>query len=190
LAVTGCRRDEIAAGQWDEVDTAGRMWNIPAQRVKNGRGHQVPLTDAAMRIIEGLPRIEGKANLIFTTNTVRSISGFSRAKSTLDQTILELMRGEAEAQGDDPDNVKALEHWTLHDLRRTVATNLQKLGVRLEVTEAVLNHVSGSRAGIVGIYQRHTWAQEKREALDRWARRLEEIVGGEGERKVVAFVRK
>ena len=60
--------------------------------------------------------------------------------------------------------------------RRTVATNLQKLGVRLEVTEAVLNHVSGSRAGIVGVYQRHEWAPEKRQALDAWARRLETIV--------------
>jgi hypothetical protein len=63
-------------------------------------------------------------------------------------------------------------------LRRTVATNLQKLGVRLEVTEAALNHVSGSRAGIVGVYQRHEWAAEKRAALDGWARRLEVIVTG------------
>jgi hypothetical protein len=63
-------------------------------------------------------------------------------------------------------------------LRRTVATNLQKLGVRLEVTEAVLNHVSGSRAGIVGVYQRHEYAAEKRAALDAWARRLDAIVTG------------
>jgi hypothetical protein len=59
--------------------------------------------------------------------------------------------------------------WTLHDLRRTVATGLQRLGVRLEVTEAVLNHVSGSRAGVAGVYQRHDWAVEKRAALDGWA---------------------
>jgi hypothetical protein len=52
--------------------------------------------------------------------------------------------------------------WRLHDLRRTLATGLQRLGVRLEVTEAMLNHVSGSRAGIVGVYQRHNWAEEKR----------------------------
>jgi hypothetical protein len=68
--------------------------------------------------------------------------------------------------------------WIIHDIRRSVATNLQKLGVRLEVTEAVLGHVSGSRAGIVGIYQRHSWADEKRAALDTWARRLEAIVTG------------
>jgi hypothetical protein len=59
--------------------------------------------------------------------------------------------------------------WTLHDLRRTVATGLQRLGVRLEVTEAVLNHISGSRGGIAGVYQRHDWAVEKRAALDAWA---------------------
>jgi hypothetical protein len=58
--------------------------------------------------------------------------------------------------------------WTLHDIRRTVATGLQRLGVRVEVTEALLNHVSGSRAGIVGVYQRHGWDQEKAEALRAW----------------------
>ena len=83
--------------------------------------------------------------------------------------ILEKDRGE---------DAVAPPHWTLHDLRRTVATNLQKLGVRLEVTEAVLNHTSGSRAGIVGVYQRHKYATEKRQALDAWARRLEAIVSG------------
>ena len=62
--------------------------------------------------------------------------------------------------------------WWLHDLRRTLATGLQRLGVRLEVTEAVLNHLSGSRAGVVGIYQRHDWAEEKRCALDAWSAHL------------------
>ena len=69
--------------------------------------------------------------------------------------------------------------WVIHDIRRTVATNLQKLGVRLEVTEAVLNHVSGSRSGIVGVYQRHDYADEKRQALEAWAHRLETIIGEE-----------
>jgi hypothetical protein len=87
------------------------------------------------------------------------------------------MREEAIARGDDPG--EAVEpDWHLHDLRRTLATNLQKLGVKLEVTEAVLNHAGGSRAGIVGVYQRHDWAIEKRAALEAWARRLDEIVTG------------
>jgi hypothetical protein len=66
----------------------------------------------------------------------------------------------------------------LHDLRRTVATGLQSLGVRLEVTEAVLNHVSGTRGGIAGVYQRHDWASEKRAALDAWASHVVAIVEG------------
>ena len=84
---------------------------------------------------------------------------------------------EAEGRGEDPEEIKSPD-WVIHDLWRTVAANLQKLGVRLEVTEAVLNHVSGSRAGIVGIYQRHEWATEKPQALDVWARRLDAIVSG------------
>ena len=63
-------------------------------------------------------------------------------------------------------------NWRLHDLRRTVATNLQKLGVRLEVTEAILGHRSGSRAGVVGVYQRYGWDTEKRDALERWGKRI------------------
>ena len=70
------------------------------------------------------------------------------------------------------DAASGVSGWWLHDLRRTLATGLQRLGMRLEVTEAVLNHVSGSRAGIVGIYQRHDWAAEKRAALDAWSAHL------------------
>jgi hypothetical protein len=68
--------------------------------------------------------------------------------------------------------------WRLHDIRRTVATGLQRQGVRLEVTEAILNHVSGSRAGVVGIYQRHDWADEKRAALEAWDQHVKEVVEG------------
>jgi integrase len=77
---------------------------------------------------------------------------------------------------------------TFHDLRRTLATNLQKLGVKLEVTEAVLNHVSGSRAEIVGLYQRHTYSDEKRAALDAWAMRLDTIVRGEAQSRSTAKI--
>lgn len=76
------------------------------------------------------------------------------------------------------DRRSGVTDWTLHDLRRTTATGLQKLGVRLEVTEAVLNHIAGSRAGIVGVYQRHTWAEEKRAALNAWGEHVAAIVEG------------
>ncbi|MFX8554423.1 hypothetical protein ABTM01_20040, partial [Acinetobacter baumannii] len=82
-----------------------------------------------------------------------AISGFSKAKRLIDQTMLELARADAEKSGADPQAVE-VEQWRLHDLRRTMATNFQEMGVRFEVTEAVLNHVSGARSGVAGIYQR------------------------------------
>jgi integrase len=86
------------------------------------------------------------------------VAGWSRVKDRLDE-------------------LSGVEGWRLHDLRRTVATGLQRLGVRLEVTETVLGHTSGSRAGIVGIYQRHRYEDEAREALNAWAEELKRVVG-------------
>ena len=90
--------------------------------------------------------------------------------------MLELARKE--------DDDAAIPPWTIHDLRRTCAAGLQRLGVPLPVTERVLNHVSGSFGGIVGVYQRHEYADEKREALERWAARVEQIVCGQVARVV------
>lgn len=97
------------------------------------------------------------------------ISGYSRAKTRLDADMLAQARKDAKAAGDDPEAVE-LEPWRLHDARRTLATGLQRLGVRFEVTEAVLNHTAGaSRSGVAAVYQRHGWGPEKRAALDAWA---------------------
>jgi integrase len=176
LILTGARRDEVASMRWSEIDLAAKTWTIAKERSKNGVAHIVPLSDAAVKIIEGLERIESKSGLVFTVTGRTPVSGFSRAKLSLDKAVLEIMREEDEARGDDPSEVKAPAPWVVHDLRRVLATSLQRLGVRLEVTEAVLGHVSGSRAGVVGIYQRYGWEAEKRAALDAWARRLEQIV--------------
>ena len=75
------------------------------------------------------------------------------------------------------DELSGVTDWRLHDLRRTVATGMQRLGTRLEVTESALNHISGSKAGIVGVYQTHDYADEKREALNSWAQHVMDIVG-------------
>jgi integrase len=183
LLLTGARRAEVAGMKWSELDLSAKpSWTLPGERTKNGEPHDIPLSGAAAEIINALPRVEGKAGLVFSTTGKTSVSGYSRAKAAIDRTILEILR---EERGDDPDKVAAPKHWQVHDLRRTVATNLQKLGVRLEVTEAVLNHISGSRAGIVGVYQRHEYAEEKRAALDAWARRLEAIVTGADASNVV-----
>ena len=144
--------------RWSEVDPAAKTWTLPGARTKNGREHVVPLSDAAVRVLQDLPRIGDKPDgFIFTTTGRTPVSGYSHAKAAIDRAISAEM-----------------PTWTFHDLRRTVATNLQKLGVKLEVTEAVLNHVSGSRAGIVGIYQRHNYADEKRAALTAWGERVGE----------------
>jgi len=189
LLLTGARLGEVSDARWAEIDLAARTWTIPASRAKNRRTHAVPLSDDAVRILEGLPRFE-KSDFVFTTTGSTPVSGFSRAKRAIDRTVLQLRREEAEAHVDDPAQVKPLPPWRLHDIRRSVATNLQQLGVRLEVTEAVLNHVSGSRAGIVGVYQKYGFETEKRQALDAWSRRLAEIVSGDAEAKVLSFVRK
>jgi hypothetical protein len=93
-------------------------------------------------------------------------AGWSKAKAALDKASTEARSKVAAASST---IATPLVPWTLHDLPRTVATGLQRLGVRLEVTEGVLNHISGSRGGIAGVYQRHDWATEKRAALDAWA---------------------
>jgi integrase len=188
LLLTGARRDEVAGMHWAEIDFAKRTWMLPRERTKNSRPHAIPLCDAAIRVLESVPRIgDGKGGLVFTSTGATAVSGFSRAKAAIDAAMVRIRREDAKVRGDDPETIPAQEKWVLHDLRRTVATNLQKLGVRLEVTEAVLNHVSGSRAGIVGVYQRHEYSAEKRAALDAWARYLDVIVSGLRAGNIVAL---
>lgn len=185
LLLTGARRDEVASMRWAEVDLVRKTWSLPGDRTKNKRPHEIPLSDAAVAILKDLPHVSGDAGYVFTTTGKSPVSGFSRAKAAIDAAMLELAKAKAEADGRNPDDVHSVAGWTIHDLRRTVATNLQKLGVKLEVTEAVLNHVSGSRSGIVGVYQRHQWTDEKRAALDAWARKLDAIISGAAPANVV-----
>jgi integrase len=176
LLLTGSRRDEVAQMEWRELDLERALWTLPASRSKNRREHAIPLSDTAVDVLRSLPRLD-RSELVFTTNGRTPVSGFSKAKPALDRAMAELA-----GEGASP-----IPGWVLHDLRRTVATNLQQLGVRLEVTEAVLNHVSGSRAGIVGVYQKHDYAAEKRHALDAWALMLEEVVVGSSAEKLKAM---
>jgi integrase len=171
LILTGCRREEVAAMRWPEIDLNATTWTLPAGRTKNAKPKIVPLSQPAVAILEELPRVKSSQDFVFTTIGSASFSGFSKSKRKLDKLVLK------EAPGCPP--------WVLHDLRRTIATGLQKLGTRLEVTEAVLGHVSGSRAGIVGIYQRHDWATEKRQALEAWAQHVMSLVSGSDKAKKV-----
>jgi integrase len=161
LLLTGQRAGEIGGLCWSEIDFDEGLISLPAQRTKNGHPHSFPMSKPVRDILKARPQ---KREFVFG----RGRGGFSGwnggTKGKLDEHI---------AGAGSP-----LPHWTIHDLRRTFATGLQRLGVRLEVTEAILNHVSGSRGGIAGIYQRHDWATEKRAALDAWAAHVLAVVSG------------
>ena len=130
------------------------MWSLPKERTKNSRPHDVPLSDLAVSLLEEALAHSGYSEYVF------------RSPRFKDQPVgcKVLTRAWARARVQ-----LGLDDVVLHDFRRTCATGLQKLGVRLEVTEAVLNHKSGSVSGIVAIYQRHDWKVEKRDALEAWA---------------------
>jgi integrase len=177
LAITGQRREEVAGTRWQELNRQQRLWTIPGERVKNGTTHDVPLSDAAIALLDQLAGVDPEAKttpkwppsgLVFTTTGETAISGFSKMKKRLDASMRAHSKKLAEARGDDPYHVQ-LVPWRLHDLRRTLATGLRLLGFSLDTTEAVLNHKSGSRSGIVQVYQRHEYRDEKRAALQGWA---------------------
>ena len=163
LILTIQRRGEVAAMNWLELDRNAVTWIIPAERAKNGVAHMVHLSEATIAELDALAGgFEWpKAGYVLTTTTRSPISGISKAKRALDLKVAEELEMPA---------------WRLHDLRRTGATRLQKQGVRFEVTEAVLNHVSGAKSGVAGIYQLHDWKDEKRTALDAYAAGIASLI--------------
>jgi integrase len=168
LILTGARRQEIGGLRWSEIGLPEDPFiSLAGDRTKNGQPHTIPLSKPALAIIEGLPRVGKKPEFVFTTNGKTPISGWSKAKRDLGRAC------------------EFADPWTIHDLRRTVATGLQKLGVSLQVIEAVLGHVSGSRAGVVGVYQRHSFDAEKRAALEAWGAHVMGLVEGREPAKVL-----
>lgn len=167
LVLTGQRRSEVAGMKWDELDRTAAIWTIPTPRAKNGKVHIVPLTESVLQLLceqaggQDWPSV----GYVLTTTGRTPVSGVSKAKAALDALMI---RG----------SELPIEPWRLNDIRRTLATGLQRLGVRFEVTEAVLNHVSGAKGGVAGVYQRHDWASEKRVALDAWATHVERLLMG------------
>ncbi len=159
LILIGQRREEVAGMRWSELDSDMTMWTLPAARAKNNVQHQVPIVPWVRAILGSLPRIEG-SDYILTTTGRNSISGYSKAKAALDKAATAL-------NGHTP-----IPPWVVHDVRRTVATRMAKLGVALPTVEKLLNHTSGSFAGVAGIYQRHDFADEKRRALEVWGRHV------------------
>jgi integrase len=156
LILTGARREEVGQLQWSELSNT--TVTLKGARTKNGEPHNIPLSAPAISLLETVPHV-AESQFVFTTNSRTPISGWSRAKTELDE-------------------LAKIEQWRVHDLRRTVATGLQKLGSGLQVIEAVLGHTSGSGAGIVGVYQRHSFDAEKRAALEAWGAHVMALVEG------------
>ncbi len=159
LALTGARLREASNMTWEEVKFDEKLWRIPANRTKNKRQHEIPLSDQAIAILRSTPRIYGKAGYVFTLTGTAPIASFSWNRQKLDKACVE-----------------PVAPWVLHDLRRVFATGLARLGVNLPVIERCLNHASGSFAGIVAVYQKHKFADEMRDAFQRWGDHVEQLI--------------
>jgi integrase len=152
LLLSGQRRNEIGKLQWSEVDLARKMIILAPARTKNSRQHEVPLSRQALAILARLPR-RNSTDFLFGG---RGFNHWDRCKQALDQRA-------------------GIAPWRLHDLRRTCATGMAELGILPHVIETTLNHVSGHKAGVAGIYNRAKYADEMRSALQRWADHVDKI---------------
>jgi integrase len=177
MLATGQRRTECGELTWREINREARLWTLPRERAKADRSHEIPLSELAMEVIDGCPKLN---DFVFTTGrgatatgAATPIAGWSKAKTALDNLASEKLKAIAIEQGEE---VPAeIPEWHLHDLRRTCATNLAKLGVDRIVISKILNHAEG---GVTGIYDRHSRDPEKRMAMDLWGQRLQAIVSG------------
>jgi integrase len=160
LLLTGQRRAEGANATWDEFDLAKAVWIIPAARMKNNSPHEIPLSPAAVHLLASLPRFLNGQYVFSTTAGTRPISGFTQYKTKLDRRIAELAP-------------PGMADWRLHDLRRTMRTHLSALPVSPMVAELVIGH---RQRGLQRVYDLHSYAAEKRQALELWAARLSAIV--------------
>jgi integrase len=166
LILLGARREEIGGLRWDEVDEAKRAIKIAAERAKNHRAHELPLSDLAWSVLAEQPRVVGREH-VFGDGGQAGFNGWSRGKTALDKRL-----------------GKTVAAWRLHDIRRSVATGMIDLGVEPHHVEAVLNHYGGHRAGVAGIYNRATYAPQIKTALALWSDHVRALVEG-GERKVL-----
>jgi integrase len=170
LLLTGCRLNEVAGMRRSELHNDG-IWQLPGKRTKNKKPHVMPLPPLAQEIIASVKRIAGEAGFVFTTTGQTPISGWSKIKHRLD----------AEMQ---------IPDWRIHDLRRTCATGMAEISIAPHIVEAVLNHVSGARAGVAGVYNRAAYAPEKKNALERWASHIAGLVSEQPGAKVLSMKRK
>ncbi|WP_085810157.1 site-specific integrase [Sphingomonas sp. TZW2008] len=201
LFATLQRRSEVAAAPWTEFGELPKLWRLEGERAKNDNDHLVPLSPLAVEVLAemaaGPSPVVGKAKpwprkgFVFTTTGTTPISGFSKVKAKLDREMLPILQALSDKRADALGHERELVFmppWRLHDIRRTGTTQMQALGVPIEVTERVINHTSGETAGIRGVYNLHAYNDEKRKALDAWGGYLQRLVAeAEQGSKVVAL---
>jgi integrase len=166
LLLTAQRRDEVVRMSHKEIGADG-IWTIPAERYKTKRPNFVPLSKAALLVIREQPKHDD-CEYVFPSRAKTPYSGFSKSKAKLDEAVLAAMK-----QAKKGTNVEPIPNWTLHDLRRTAKTLMARAGVRPDISERVLGHVI---AGVEGTYDRHSYADEKRDALEKLAAIIRRIV--------------
>jgi integrase len=171
MLLTGARRKEVAGMNRAELNLERGVWSLPGERTKNELPYDVYLSKSAVAVLAKVPRIQG-TDLLFTGTGITPVSGFSRAKKILDRLM-----GEGVPQ------------WQFHDLRRTCASGMADVGVPPHIVEACLNHISGARAGVAGIYNRAEYAAEKKLAFSRLASHIEQIVTGDIASNLAQMVR-
>ena len=161
LLLTGQRRSEVATMRWTDVDIDAAVWNLPAASTKTLRSHSIPLSPLAVEILSDLPRFDGP-HVFSTTGGRRPVSGYSKAKLRIERELNKALV---------KDGAAPLADWQIHDLRRTAASGMAKLGVSVDHIGRVLNHAP--RGVTATVYDRHTYMPEKKRALDIWAAHLE-----------------
>ena len=161
LILTGQRRGEIAALRWEWIDDEAKTITLPSSITKNKRSHTFPYGELTSVVIATIPRLNeyvfpaARDRLKHKPATI--FNGWSKPKVAFDKAC-------------------PIAAWTLHDLRRTFATNLAALGTPIHVTEKLLNHISGTVSGVAAIYNRHAYMDEMRAAIDAWEKRLSYIL--------------
>ena len=167
LLLTAQRRHEVAHMSRKEIGSDG-IWTIPPERYKAKRPNFVPLSKAALAVIAAQPNHDN-CDYVFPSRANTPYSGFSKSKAKLDKAVFAAMKNRAKKGA----KVGPIPNWTLHDLRRTAKTLMARAGVRPDISERVLGHVI---AGVEGTYDRHSYANEKRDALEKLAAQIERIL--------------
>jgi integrase len=155
LTLTAQRKSEVAQMTWDEIDLARGVWALPAARAKNRKGHEIQLSKEVIKILESVPRI-ADSKYVFTLDGRNAMHASTQLKARLD-------------------TLAGVKDWRLHDLRRSAASGMARLGVAPHILDRILNHVTGAVRGIAAIYNRHDYNDERREALARWAKHVSTI---------------